>query len=264
MNLSTAVLLFVLPMCALPAAGTVAAAAPSTTSGDAFDHADYDALLKKHVKADRVDYKALLAVRGTLDAYVARLAKLPKDEFEKLARPEQMAFWINAYNAVTLVTILDHYPTPSIKKIDDAWKKKHMVASQQVSLDDIEHEILRKQWKDPRIHAAVNCASIGCPPLRAEAYTGARIDVQLDEQMKKFVTDPLRNTVDPQAKKLEVSKVFDWFGDDFGRKENPRALLDWFEKYGLPEWKPFLAAAKPGDVSFTDYNWDLNDISPKG
>jgi hypothetical protein len=238
----------------------------------AFDHSDYDALLKKHVRGDRVDYAALKADRAALDAYCERLAKLPAADFAKLSRDEQMALWTNAYNALTLRSIVDAYPIQaptiklnphprnSIRQIDDVWNKQHKVASREVSLDDVEHEILRKQWKDPRIHAAVNCASKGCPALRAEAFVAARLDEQLDDQMRRFVADSTRNQIDPKGKKIRLSSIFKWFGEDFGTKQDERALLRWLAKFGPSDWKPLLDSFDPDDVDFLDYDWSLNDV----
>jgi hypothetical protein len=235
-----------------------------------FDHSAYDALLKKHVQDDRVDYAALKADRATLDAYVDRLAKLPREEYDRLTRDEQMAFWINAYNAITLKVVVDAYPIKgsalslhprnSIRQIDDVWDRKHEVSSRDLSLNEIEKEVLLKEWKDPRLHAAVNCASVSCPPLRAEAFTGARVNEQLDDQTRKWVIDGTRNQVDPKAKKVKVSKVFDWYRGDFGGKENERGILDFLARHGPGEWKPSLDAFDPDDVDFLDYDWSLNDV----
>ena len=243
----------------------------ASPSGDgAFDHSQYDELLKKHVKGDRVDYAALKKDRAPLDAYVDRVAKLGRPELEKLSRDEQMAFWINAYNAITLRSIVDAYPIEgsffslhprnSIRQIDDVWTRKHTVASRQLSLDEIEHEILRKQWKDPRVHAAVNCASRSCAALRNEAYAGAKLDAQLDDATRCALADPSRNRIDPQRGKVELSKAFEWFGEDFGVKQDERAILDFVARYGRPEWKEFLEGFDPDDVDFLDYDWSLNDV----
>ncbi|MSP15189.1 MAG: DUF547 domain-containing protein [Myxococcales bacterium] len=264
---------------AAPASGErgASAAAPAVAP---FDHSDWDTILKQHGNGDRVDYAALKADRAPLDAYLDRVAKLPAEALAKLPRADQMAFWINAYNALTLQTIVDHYPiaasglsalrfpNSSIRQLDDPWGSKHTIAGAQRSLDDIEHKILRAEWKDARIHAAVNCASVGCPPLRLEAFTGEQLETQLDEQMRQFVADPLRNKIDPAQKKIELSPIFDWFGEDFGTKaggkgstkESERALLAWLEKYGKPEWKEFLASFDPDDVDFLDYDWTLNEV----
>ena len=261
-----------------PAPAVAAAQSASAPAADAavLDHADWDAILKKHGKGDRVDYAALKADRAALDAYCDRIAKLPAGVVAKWPRPDQMAFWINAYNALTLRTIIDAYPikgsglsalrfpSASIRQLDEPWAKQHTVASTPRSLDDLEHKILRPDFKDARVHAAVNCASIGCPPLRLEAFTGAKLDAQLDEQMRKFVADPTRNTVDPVKKQIALSSIFDWFGEDFGTKAKgaagERALLACLEKYGPAEWKPFLVTFDPDDVDFRDYDWALNDV----
>lgn len=251
-------------------------AAPSAATAD-FDHADFNSLLKKHGAGDRIDYAALKAARAPLDAYLKRIAEQPEAQLLQWPRAAQMAFWINAYNALTLRTIIDAYPIEgsglsglrfpksSIRQLDDPWGKKHTVAGAPRSLDDLEHQLLRKHFQDARIHAAVNCASIGCPPLRLEAFTAAALETQLDEQMRAFVADPLRNVVDPAKKKIALSSIFDWFGEDFGTKasgkEGERALLAWLEKYGKPEWKAFLAGFDPDDIDFLDYDWALNDVA---
>lgn len=258
------------PSDAPTAAASAQQAKPAAGKG-AFDHAEFDALLKKYVQGDRVDYAALKADRKSLDEYVDRLTKLSNDDYQKLSREEQMALWINAYNALTLRSIVDAYPIKgsflslypknSIRQIDKVWDKKHTIAGRDVSLNEIENEILRKEWKDPRVHASINCASRGCPPLRAEAFTGAKLNDQLDDQVRKWVADSYRNQVDPKAKKVEVSKIFDWFGEDFGVKQDKRGVLKFLVTYGPAEWKPFLEGFDPGDVKFLDYDWSLNEVS---
>ncbi len=263
------------PSQAAPPAAPASPVAPVPTSA-AFDHSELDALLKKHGRGDRIDYAALKTDRTALDGYLDRIAKLPADAVAKMERAEQMAFWINAYNAWTLRTIVDAYPIAgsglsglrfpknSIRQLSDPWGTKHPIAGAQRSLDDLEHKILRAQFKDPRIHSAVNCASVGCPPLRLEAFAAATLEAQLDDQMRKFLADPKRNLVDPAKKKIELSSIFDWFGEDFGTKATgaagERALLAWIEKYGKPEWKEFLSKFDPDDVDFLDYDWALNDV----
>ncbi len=244
----------------------------TATSAATFDHSAFDSLLQKHVKRDRVDYAALKGERATLDGYVDRLAKLPQADLEKLPRAEQMAFWIDAYNAITLKTVIDaypiegsglsglRYPKNSIRQLGDQWTRKHTIANQQLSLDDVENKILRPTFKDPRVHAAINCASKGCPPLRSEAFVGARLDAQLADQMKRFVTDGVRNQIDVKAKKVLLSSIFDWFGEDFGTKQDQRAILSFLAKNGPADWKPFLDGFDPGDVDFLDYDWALNDV----
>lgn len=256
------------PAAEVAAAPATPQAAAAPAAAKSFDHAALDALLKKHVKGDRVDYAALQGDRKELDAYVERLAALPKADLDAMARDEQFAFWIDAYNAITLQTIVAHYPIKvgfklnphpknSIRQIDGAWTDAHVVASQKVSLDDIENKILRPTFKDPRVHAAINCASRGCPPLRAEAFTGAQLQTQLDDNMKKFLADGVRNVFDTKEKELRVSKIFDWFKDDFGGKDG---VFDFLKKHAPAEQAAFLATLKAKDVDFTDYDWTLNDV----
>jgi hypothetical protein len=258
--------------CAAPPAAPLQDAKPAapTKSGATapFDHSAFDALLKKHVKGDRVDYAALKAGRAELDGYCDRLAKLPKAALDAMERNDQIAFWVNAYNAFTLKTILDHYPiqpsaTPnahprnSIRQIDGAWTDKHAVASQQVSLDDIENKILRPTFKDPRVHTAINCASRGCPPLRAEAFTGARLDQQLDDNVAKFLADPARTVYAEKKGKVVVSKIFDWFKEDFGGDDG---VVKFLRAHAPAAQRQFLESATSKSLDYLDYDWSLNDL----
>jgi hypothetical protein len=241
---------------------------PAAVAPAPFDHSGYDALLKKHVKGERVDYAALKADRAGLDGYCDRLAKLKKSDLEAMARDDQFAFWIDAYNALTLKTIVDHYPIKtgitlnthpknSIRQIDGAWSDRHTVASQQVSLDDIENKILRPTFKDPRVHTAINCASRGCPPLRAEAFTGARLDAQLDDNVAKFLADPARTVYDEKKKRIVVSKIFDWFKEDFGGDEG---VLKFLRAHAPAASKGFLESLSAKSIETSDYDWSLNDV----
>jgi hypothetical protein len=246
-------------------------AVPAAAPAAAFDHSAFDALLKKHVKGDRVDYKALQADRAALDGYCERLAKLAKADLEAMARNDQFAFWIDAYNALTLATIVDHYPIKegpspakpsefpknSIRQIDGAWTTKHTVASQQLSLDEIENKVLRPGFKDPRVHTAINCASRGCPPLRAEAFTGAKLEAQLNDNVERFLADPARTVYDAKGSKLVVSKIFDWFKEDFGGDEG---VLKFIRAHAPAGQKGFLEKLGARSVAFADYDWTLNDV----
>jgi len=194
------------------AAAIVACAALTVTlaradDGRKIDHSDYDALLKKYVDdKGLVDYKTWKAkdVAG-LDAYLKKLADT-KDE-DKLSKNERLAFLINAYNAITIKSVLDRYPTDTIK--DKIWKNQDWtVSGKKVSLDAIEHEMLRKMG-EPRIHFAIVCASKGCPFLRASAFTGDKIDEQLEEQVVKAFQNPEKLKVDRAKKKVYATKLFD-------------------------------------------------------
>lgn len=241
------------------------AAAPAAAT---FDHSALDALLKKHVKGLRVDYKSLKGERAALDGYCEKLAQLPKAELEKMERAEQFAFWIDAYNALTLQTIVAHYPIEagkkpsefpknSIRQIDGAWTAKHTVASQSLSLDEIENKLLRPTFKDPRVHFAINCAARSCPPLRAEAFTGAKLEAQLDDDVATFLAGPGRPVVASDGKKLSVSKIFDWFKEDFGGEAG---VLKFLRDHAQKDQQAALAGADAKSLAYVDYDWSLNDL----
>lgn len=219
-------------------------------------HEIWDGLLKKYVRSDGfVNYKGMVQDSAELNRYLALLeSSHPQRSWSK---PEQMAYWINAYNAFTVKLIVDHYPVASIKDIKNGipfvntvWDIKFInIQGQEYDLNAIEHGILRKNFPDGRLHAAVNCASFSCPPLRAEAYTAARLESQLDDSMRRFVNDPLRNRV--SADKAELSAIFSWFSGDFKKDAGSvRAFVNKFAE------TPMNADAK---VSHLDYDWSLNE-----
>lgn len=261
---------------ALTVAGTAA-----TARAQSFDHTHgaWTALLKKHVvllgggKASQANYAGFAKDGEALKAYVATLAGVSKANFDGFSKPQQMAFLINAYNAHTVALILTKYP--DLKSIKDLgslltspWKQTFVpLLGTTMSLDGIEHDTLRARgrYDDPRIHFAVNCASIGCPMLREEAFVSERLDAQLDEQALRFMSDRSRNRYNATAQKVEISKIFDWYGDDFKLGHKGIASL---ESY-LAKYAPQLADA-PADrdaikngkvgVSFLGYDWALNDV----
>ena len=236
-----------------------------------FDHSHkaLDSLLKKHVvlvdggKASQVRYVEFAKDRAALKSYLDALSAVPEADFRGWTKPQQMAFLINAYNGYTVELILANYPLKSIKDIgsdvfSNRWKKKFFkLLGQDSYLDQIEHEMLRKPgaYNEPRVHFAVNCASIGCPMLREEAFVAERLEAQLEEQARRFLSDRSRNRL--AAGRLEVSKIFDWFKEDFGVRER------FFAKYaaqltdGAEQQK--LVADGKAPLSFLDYDWTLND-----
>ncbi len=230
-------------------------------------HAGWDGVLKKY-QTDKgmVRYKDLKADAADkahpLNTYLAALQAVPKAEWEGWSKGDKMAFLINAYNALTVKLIVDHYPVASIKKIGGILTKPWSVEFFSLfggalkALDPIEHEWLRPQFKDFRIHAAVNCASISCPPLRREAFVGARLDLQLDEQMQNWLADPSRNKYDAAKGELELSKLFDWYKKDF--EDWGGGVKAVVTKYG-PEAAKKAYAAKEPDVDYLDYDWGLNE-----
>lgn len=232
------------------------------------DHAPWTALLRRHVRVLRggqesqLDYAGLAKDRPALQAYLSSLSALPPAQYRALPRAAQMAFLINAYNAFTAELILTRYPKlRSIKDLgsllQSPWKRRWVpLLGDTLSLDDIEHERLRPVFQEARVHFAVNCASIGCPMLREEAFTAERLEAQLEEQTQRFLRDRTRNRV--EGGQLKVSKIFDWFGDDF----RPR-LATWLGQRAawLSENEAERAAIAAGSlpIRFLDYDWALND-----
>ena len=258
-----------------------------TASAQSFDHshAAFSALLKKHVvlveggKTSKVNYVALGKDRDALKGYLDSISKVSEAEFNGWTKPQRMAFLINAYNGFTLELILQNYPTKSIKDIggtfDDRWKRKFFkLFGQDSYLNKVEHEMLRKPgaFDEPRVHFAVNCASIGCPALREEAFTADKIDKQLEEQTSRFLSDRSRNRYDTKSGKLEVSMIFKWFKEDWesgykgfdGKTPAIKTREDYFARYAK------LLADAPADqqkvadgkatVSFMDYDWSINAV----
>jgi hypothetical protein len=242
-----------------------------------FDHsyAGWDRLAKKHVrwlpdnKQSRVDYAGLQAERGELKKVLDALSAVPRAEFDAWLAPQRMAFLINAYNAFTVELILTRYPElKSIKDlgsfVQSPWKKKFFrLLGDERHLDWIEHEQLRPLYADPRVHAAVNCASIGCPALRSEAFTAAKLDAQLDDGMQRFMGDRTRNRM--QGGRLEVSAIFKWFREDFEQGHQGWSKLeDVFARYAVQlsddaaEQAQLRAGTLP--ISHLDYDWSLNAV----
>jgi len=242
-----------------------------------FDHgyAAWDGLLKQHVrwlpdgKQSRVDYAGFQRDRAALKSVLAALSAVTPAGFEGFSRAQQMAFLINAYNAFTVELILTKYP--DLKSIKDLgsllrspWKIEFFtLLGAQRHLDWIEHERLRPVYAEPRVHAAVNCASIGCPALRDEAFTAARLELQLEDGMRRFMADRTRNRV--QGGEVRVSSIFKWFRADFEQGHGGFGRLeDVFAKYALElsdsaeEQARLRERALP--LRFLDYDWSLNAL----
>lgn len=250
-----------------------------TALAQGFDHSHkaWDALLKKHVVllpgkgASQVRYAEFAKDRAALKAYLGALSAVTEAEFQGWPKPRQMAFLVNAYNAFTVELILEHYPVKSIKDIgsdlfSNRWKRKFFrLLGRESYLDQIEHEILRKpgSYDEPRVHFAVNCASIGCPMLREEAFVAERLEAQLEEQAVRFLSDRSRNRVGAQGR-LEVSKIFDWFKEDWtSGYQGIQSREQYFAKYAkllsddAAQQKRVAEGKAP--VSFLDYDWSIND-----
>jgi hypothetical protein len=270
-------LITLLGLLALPAGGVQAQ----------FDHEHkaWDALLKKHVvlldggKASQTRYAGFQQDRAALKSYLATLSNVTPQEFDGWSKAQRMAFLINAYNAYTVEKILTRYPDiMSIwdfgKVFGNPFKDRFFTLLGRAStLDQVEHETLRKPgaYDEPRVHFAVNCASVGCPMLREEAYVAGRLDTQLEEQARRFLSDRSRNRYNAGSGRLEVSRIFDWFKEDWtsgyrgfeGKAAPIRSREQYFADYAT------LLADSPGhqkqtldqkaEIRFLEYDWALND-----
>lgn len=213
---------------------------------EAFDHTSYDDLIAAYVSDQgNVDYDGFKRNWGTLRKYIKALGEnMPTDAWTK---EDKLAYWMNAYNAMTVDLILRNYPLASIKDIKDPWGQRFWkLGEKYYNLNEIEHKILRKMG-DARIHFGINCASFSCPPLLNEAFTAQKVDKQLDTLARRFVNDKKRNTI--TANSIEISEIFNWFAKDF--KTNG-SVIDFLNTYSET---PINAKAKK---RFKDYNWSLN------
>ena len=240
-----------------------------------FDQAAWDALLKKHVvtlrngQSTQVDYAGFSADRGQLKKYLAAVSAVAPAEFDHWDRAAQLAFLINAYNANTIELILTAYPDlASIKDLGSLvrspWKKRFIpLLGETRSLDDIEHSLIREagHYAEPRIHFAVNCASVGCPALRSEAYAADRLDAQLEDAARSFLSDRTRNRVEANA--LKVSSIFKWYRGDFEKGwRGTNTLAGFFVLYRQPleleDQAVDLLKTGKMNIDFLDYDWRLN------
>jgi len=224
------------------------------TSAKAFDqsHAELDAAMKKYVVNGMVDYAGLKANRAGIDSYIAKTSAVSESEFKSWSEAQQLAFLINVYNAETVQLILDNYPVKSIKDIGNFIstaqdKKVVTLFGKTTTLNYVEHDLLRAKYSEPRIHFAIVCAAVSCPALRSEAFVADKLEAQLADQAKQFLTDKSKNEY--KDGELHLSKIFDWFEGDFtkGGKSIAGYVNPWF-----PE------DVSKADVEFKNYDWDLN------
>ncbi len=231
---------------------------PTVTAGGGtatVDHADFDELLHRYVNGSGVRYAAWAASdddRHRLETYLERMAAVA---VSGLDRDERLAYWINLYNALTLNLVLGDYPVKSIKKISglrSPWKRELVtVEGRDLTLNGIENDVIRPEFGEPRIHFALNCAAISCPPLRGEAYAAAELDQQLEEQARTFLSDPDHNGFDSDGT-LRVSKILEWYREDF---EKSGDLGEWLSAF-IPE---LADRQEPAKIRFHGYDWDLNE-----
>jgi hypothetical protein len=243
----------------------------------AFDHshAQWDALTKKHVvwlpggHASQVDYRGFQADRQALKSYLDGVSSVNLADYDGWSKSQKLAFLINAYNAFTVELILTGYP--GVKSIKDLgslirspWKKKFFpLLGKERALDDIEQGMIRApgSFDEARIHMAVNCASIGCPALRDEAYVADKLDAQLENGVVRFLSDHSRNRFNPQSGTLEVSKIFDWYAKDFAARAGSVEawLANYAEKLAEDPKQQQIIRDKKAKIEFLDYDWALND-----
>ena len=223
------------------------------------DHEIYNKLLKKNVSADgKVNYKAFIKDSIELNNYLRLLSTHPTDE-KTWSNYEQMAYWINAYNAFTIKLITKYYPVKSIKDIGSSiqipfvntpWDIKFIrIGKDKMDLNSIEHGKLRKKFDDPRVHMALVCASKSCPILLNEPYNARHLDEQFSKQTKAFFTDPFRNKISPD--KAQLSMIFKWYGMDFNK--NRGSVRDFVNKYSNIKLNP------DAKITHLDYDWGLNE-----
>jgi hypothetical protein len=214
------------------------------------NHAAFDTVLKANVSAGQVDYRALKAAPAALNGYLDTLAAVRESEFKAWSEPRQLAFYFNLYNAATLKLIVDHYPVDSIKDIGNIfsgpWDQKVVrLFGETITLNNLEHDILRKDFNEPRLHMALVCAAKGCPPLRNEAYVGKRLDAQLDDQSRVYLTGSFGLQIDRPKGEARISSIFKWYGKDF---PSVRAFVEKHSDQSLMGLK----------IRYLDYDWSLN------
>ncbi len=227
-----------------------------STGSTPISHEIWDNLLKKHVTDDGwVEYKGFIEDKEQFYNYLNVLNGSHPNK-ENWTEEERLAYWINAYNAYTVQLIVENYPVKSIKDIkkgipfvNSVWDIKFIkIEGKEYDLNKIEHALLRRKFEEPRIHFAINCASYSCPVLRGEAYVAEKLEEQLAEQARIFLSDERRNKI--QADKAELSKIFSWFGGDF-KKDGTK--IEYINRYAPVKINP------NAEISYLDYNWQLNE-----
>jgi hypothetical protein len=260
----------------------VSVAAPTAASG--FDHAHetFSQLLRDHVdEQGLVDYPGFIDQRVELEGYLEALGAVTTDELSSWNKTQQLAFWINAYNALTIDTVIAHYPlkrrgfkgfafpSSSIWQIADVWNlQRRRIAGQMRSLDEIEHGIVRPDFKEPRIHFALVCAAISCPKLRQQAYVGDNLEQQLQDQVTGFLADPSKGVrVNTRRKRIEISSILEWFAEDFvlppnfdgplAGKPDQAGVVYFLTGRGTLSQQAALSS-RDFSVRYLKYNWALN------
>ena len=250
--------------------------ASANTSTTNFDHEyhTYTALLKENVTQGLVNYKAIKASPNKLNSILTNWGKITKTQFASWSQPQQISFLFNLYNASTLKLIADNYPVESIKDIGSffsgPWDQKMVILfGTKTTLDHVEHEILRKQYNEPKLHLTLVCAAMGCPPLRNDAYTANSLEAQFSGQAKQLLDHPLKFKLDRINNTVYLSAIFKWYGDDFiksylpqknipGLSDKEASVVNYLASH-LP--KPDQDYLNKGDydIEYLDYDWSLNE-----
>jgi len=250
-------------------------------SADSFDHSyvEYGKILTSFVNNGRVHYSALQKNRATLDEFIQQIRSVQGIEYQSWTREQQLAFWINTYNGWFLQIVIDRYPIRgsrlyglsypenSVQRIPGIWDNiKLKTAGREISLNDLEHKVLRPIFHEPRIHFAIVCASLGCPSLSSEPYQASSIESQLDKAAQDFVTDPSKVSWETSTKTLKISRIFDWFSDDFSiYADESLAKLYSKKQAGVVSFiLRYLAVdelrTKKVKIAYLEYDWALNDV----
>ncbi|MCB0327290.1 MAG: DUF547 domain-containing protein [Bdellovibrionales bacterium] len=265
----------------------------------AFDHKHtiYDKLLQKHVVENRVDYKSFLIDQNILQEYIQSFSKITTEEYKEWSRNEKLSFWINAYNALTIASILEcypidskicssrwfnrmFYPNNSIQQIKNIWEKRFSISTSRLSLSEIEHEILRSSsrfskeipehfrhtFHEPRIHFAINCGAVSCPRLYSRAYTSKNLERTLENQIKYFLSQRKNFRIREDIEQVKLSKIFSWFQEDFLYLEKKVPKQQQILSYIYAHWEN--PSVSKNDflqyrIEYREYDWELNDIEAK-
>lgn len=249
----------------------LAAAIPGPA--EVFDHSLWDGVLKAHVNAiGEVDYAALQADRKDLDEYIRRLGEAsPESSPEQFpSREHELAYWLNAYNAFTIRGVVGNYPVASIRKLGMLWgffrEKDNTAGGKVLSLDDVEHEIIRKRYSKPRIHFALVCAAVSCPRLSRDAFRAENLEEHLDRLAREFVNEKRNVVVDTESNRITLSKIFDWFQSDFesaALAKGKRGVIEFVLRHAGADQRQALESLKNPKVKYHPYDWGLNDTGSR-
>ena len=229
-------------------------------NGDVDLHSEWDFILKKYVHEGKVDYNKIISTPADLKRLNNYLIILGNTEVSLLTRDERLAFWINAYNAFTVKLILNHYPLKSIKDLKNPWKQKLWYAgNEKLSLDDIENIKLRKEFREPRIHFAIVCASIGCPVLYPEAFEEDNIEQLLNRVSRHFFAERrnfhLKTSGDNTT--IYLNRIFKWFKSDFGKDD--KQIVEFIIPYLQKQDRDLINVSDDVTIKYLNYDWSLND-----